>query len=47
MKVTEILMGLESDGYVGDTDNPRAALFVRIGKLAGVKSVGEGLYVCT
>lgn len=45
MKVTEILIGLEQDGYQWTAKNPKQTLYVRIGKLAGVKKAGEGLYV--
>jgi len=45
MKVTEILIGLEEDGYQWTAKNPKQTLYVRIGKLAGVKKAGEGLYV--
>lgn len=45
MKVTEILIGLEQDVYQWTAKNPRQTLYVRIGKLAGVKKAGEGLYV--
>jgi hypothetical protein len=44
MKVTEILTGLEHDNYVWTAKNPKQTLYVRIGKLAGVKKAGEGLY---
>ena len=44
MKVTEILIGLEHDNYVWTAKNPRQTLYVRIGKLAGVVKVAEGLY---
>jgi len=45
LKVQEILIGLEHDGYVWTAKNPKQTLYVRIGKLAGVKKVGEGLYI--
>lgn len=45
MKVAEILTGLEQDAYHWTAKNPRQTLYVRIGKLAGVQKVGEGLYV--
>jgi hypothetical protein len=45
LKVQEILIGLEHDGYIWTAKNPRQTLYVRIGKLAGVKKVGEGLYL--
>ena len=45
MKVTEILIGLEQDGYQWTAKNPKQTLYVRVGKLAGVKKAGEGLYV--
>jgi len=45
MKVTKILTGLEHDNYVWTAKNPKQTLYVRIGKLAGVKKAGEGLYV--
>jgi len=45
MKVTEILIGLEQDGYQWTAKNPKQTLYVRIGKLAGVKKAGDGLYV--
>ena len=45
MKVMEILNGLEHDNYVWTAKNPRQTLYVRVGKLAGVKKVAEGLYV--
>lgn len=45
MKVAEILIGLEQDGYQWTAKNPKQTLYVRIGKLAGVKKAGEGLYV--
>ena len=45
MKVNEILIGLEHDNYVWTAKNPRQTLYVRIGKLAGVKKVDEGLYI--
>ena len=44
MKVTEILIGLEHDNYVWTAKNPRQTLYVRIGKLAGVSKIDEGLY---
>jgi hypothetical protein len=36
MKVTEILIGLEQDGYQWTAKNPKQTLYVRVGKLAGV-----------
>jgi hypothetical protein len=45
MKVKEILIGLEQDGYVWTAKNPTQTLYVRIGKLAGVRKADEGLYV--
>ena len=45
MKVQEILVGLEHDGYIWTAKNPKQTLYVRIGKLAGVKKTGEGLYI--
>jgi hypothetical protein len=45
MKVNEILIGLEQDNYIWTAKNPRQTLYVRIGKLAGVKKIEEGLYV--
>jgi len=45
LKVQEILIGLEHDGYIWTAKNPKQTLYVRIGKLAGVKKVGEGLYI--
>jgi hypothetical protein len=45
MKVNEILIGLEHDNYVWTAKNPRQTLYVRIGKLAGVRKTGEGTYV--
>lgn len=45
MKVTEILIGLEQDGYQWTAKNPKQTLYVRIGKLAGVKKAGDGLYM--
>lgn len=45
MKVNEILIGLEHDNYFWTAKNPRQTLYVRIGKLAGVKKVDEGLYI--
>jgi hypothetical protein len=45
MKVTEILIGLEQDGYQWTAKNPKQTLYVRVGKLAGVRKMGEGLYV--
>jgi hypothetical protein len=45
MKVTEILIGLEQDGYQWTAKNPKQTLYVRIGKLAGVRKIEEGLYV--
>jgi len=45
MKVNEILIGLEHDNYIWTAKNPRQTLYVRIGKLAGVKRAGEGLYI--
>jgi hypothetical protein len=45
MKVSEILTGLEQDAYQWTAKNPRQTLYVRIGKLAGVKKLSEGLYV--
>jgi hypothetical protein len=45
LKVQEILIGLEHDGYVWTAKNPKQTLYVRIGKLAGVKKIGEGLYI--
>jgi len=44
MKVREILIGLEHDAYFWTAKNPRQTLYVRIGKLAGVTKVAEGLY---
>lgn len=44
MKVTEILIGLEQDGYQWTAKNPKQTLYVRVGKLAGVRKIGEGLY---
>jgi hypothetical protein len=45
MKVGEILIGLEQDGYQWTAKNPKQTLYVRIGKLAGVRKMDEGLYV--
>jgi hypothetical protein len=45
MKVNEILIGLEHDNYFWTAKNPRQTLYVRIGKLAGVKKIDEGLYI--
>jgi len=45
MKVNEILIGLEHDNYAWTAKNPRQTLYVRIGKLAGVKKMDEGLYI--
>jgi len=45
LKVQEILIGLEHDGYIWTAKNPRQTLYVRIGKLAGIKKVSEGLYI--
>jgi len=45
MKVTEILFGLEQDGYQWTAKNPKQTLYVRVGKLAGVRKMAEGLYV--
>jgi hypothetical protein len=45
MKVKEILIGLEQDGYVWTAKNPTQTLYVRIGKLAGVRKADEGVYV--
>jgi hypothetical protein len=45
MKVLEILIGLEQDGYQWTAKNPKQTLYVRIGKLAGVRKIEEGLYV--
>ena len=45
MKVKEILIGLEQDGYIWTAKNATQTLYVRIGKLAGVKKAGEGLYL--
>ena len=45
MKVNEILIGLEHDNYVWTAKNPKQTLYVRIGKLAGVKKAAEGLYI--
>lgn len=45
MKVNEILIGLEQDNYVWTAKNPKQTLYVRIGKLAGVRKADEGLYV--
>ncbi|MFZ0436306.1 MAG: hypothetical protein WAL87_10110 [Chthoniobacterales bacterium] len=45
MKVKEILIGLEQDGYVWTAKSPTQTLYVRIGKLAGVRKAGEGIYV--
>jgi hypothetical protein len=45
MKVNEILIGLEHDNYIWTAKNPRQTLYVRIGKLAGVRKIEEGLYV--
>lgn len=47
MKVNEILIGLEHDNYVWTAKNPRQTLYVRIGKLAGVSKVDEGLYIAS
>ena len=47
MKVNEILIGLEHDNYLWTAKNPRQTLYVRIGKLAGVSKVDEGLYIAT
>ena len=47
MKVTEILIGLEQDGYVWTAKNPKQTLYVRVGKLAGVRKLAEGLYVAS
>jgi hypothetical protein len=47
MKVNEILIGLEHDNYIWTAKNPRQTLYVRIGKLAGVSKVDEGLYIAT
>lgn len=44
MKVTEILIGLEQDGYQWTAKNPKQTLYVRVGKLAGVRNIGDGLY---
>jgi len=44
MKVREILTGLESDGYQWTAKKPLQTLYVRIGKLPGVRKVDEGLY---
>lgn len=44
MKVTEILIGLEQDGYQWTAKNPKQTLYVRVGKLAGVRKIGEGMY---
>lgn len=44
MKVTEILIGLEQDGYQWTAKNPKQTLYVRVGKLAGVRKIGEGIY---
>jgi hypothetical protein len=45
MKVTEILTGLEQDQYQWTAKSPKQTLYVRIGKLAGVKKAGDGLYI--
>ena len=45
MKVNEILIGLEHDNYIWTAKNPRQTLYVRIGKLAGVRKSEEGLYL--
>jgi hypothetical protein len=47
MKVSEILIGLEHDNYFWTAKNPRQTLYVRIGKLAGVSKVDEGLYIAS
>jgi hypothetical protein len=47
MKVTEILIALEHDNYIWTAKNPRQTLYVRIGKLAGVSKVDEGLYIAS
>lgn len=47
MKANEILIGLEHDNYFWTAKNPRQTLYVRIGKLAGVSKVGEGLYIAS
>jgi hypothetical protein len=47
MKVTEILIGLEQDGYQWTAKNPKQTLYVRVGKLAGVRKLAEGLYVAS
>jgi hypothetical protein len=44
MKVNEILIGLEQDGYQWTAKNPKQTLYVRVGKLTGVRKIGEGLY---
>jgi hypothetical protein len=44
MKVREILTGLEADGYQWTASKPLQTLYVRIGKLPGVRKVDEGLY---
>ena len=44
MKVNEILIGLEQDGYQWTAKNPKQTLYVRVGKLSGVRKIGEGLY---
>jgi len=45
MKVNEILMALEHDNYTWTAKKPRQNLIMRIGKLTGVKKVGEGIYI--
>lgn len=44
MKVTEILIGLEQDGYQWTAKNPKQTLYVRVGKLFGVRKIGDGMY---
>lgn len=47
MKVKEILIDLEADGYVWTSRDPRQSLAVRIGKLRGVEKMPDGLYGTT
>jgi hypothetical protein len=44
MKVREILIGLEQDGYQWSSNNPQRELHTRIGKLTGVRKISWGLY---
>ena len=44
MQVKEILIALEHDRYVWTAKDPKQTLYVRIGKLQGVKKTPDGFY---